>query len=34
MRVLKFAFLSGLVLEFMTAVSIALIAVELGIRLI
>jgi ATP-binding cassette subfamily C protein CydD len=34
MRVLKFAFLSGLVLEFMTAVSIALIAVVLGVRLV
>ena len=33
-RVLKFAFLSGLVLEFMTAVAIALIAVTLGIRLV
>jgi ATP-binding cassette subfamily C protein CydD len=34
MRVLKFAFLSGLVLEFMTSVSIALIAVVLGVRLV
>jgi ATP-binding cassette subfamily C protein CydD len=34
MRVLKIAFLSGLVLEFMTAVSIALIAVVLGVRLV
>src|SRR5215207_2971364 len=34
MRVLKSAFLSGLVLEFMTAVSIALIAVVLGVRLV
>jgi ATP-binding cassette subfamily C protein CydD len=34
MRVLKFAFLSGLVLEFMTAVSIALVAVVLGVRLV
>ena len=34
MKVLKFAFLSGLVLEFMTAVAIALIAVTLGVRLI
>ncbi|MGF1471236.1 MAG: thiol reductant ABC exporter subunit CydD [Rubrobacteraceae bacterium] len=34
MRVLKFAFLSGLVLEFMTAVAIALIAVTLGVRLV
>jgi ATP-binding cassette, subfamily C, bacterial CydD len=34
MRVLKFAFLSGLVLEFMTAISIALIAVVLGVRLV
>ncbi len=34
MKVLKFAFLSGLVLEFMTAVSIALIAVTLGVRLV
>jgi ATP-binding cassette, subfamily C, bacterial CydD len=34
MRVLRFAFLSGLVLEFMTAVSIALIAVVLGVRLV
>ncbi len=33
-RVLKFAFLSGLVLEFMTAVAIALIAVTLGVRLV
>src|ERR687890_351580 len=34
MRVLRFAFLSGLVLEFTTAVSIALIAVVLGVRLV
>ncbi|MGB3682150.1 MAG: thiol reductant ABC exporter subunit CydD [Rubrobacteraceae bacterium] len=34
MKVLKFAFLSGLVLEFMTAVAIALIAVTLGVRLV
>ncbi len=34
MKVLKFAFLSGLVLEFMTAASIALIAVTLGVRLV
>src|ERR671916_3170019 len=34
MRVLKFAFLSGLVLEFMTAAAIALIAVTLGVRLV
>jgi ATP-binding cassette, subfamily C, bacterial CydD len=34
MRVLGFAFLSGLVLEFTTAVSIALIAVVLGVRLV
>lgn len=34
MRVLKFAFASGLVLEFMTSLSIAVIAVELGIRLL
>lgn len=33
-KVLKFAFLSGLVLEFMTAVAIALIAVTLGVRLV
>ena len=34
MKVLKFAFLSGLVLEFMTAVAIALIAVTLRVRLV
>ncbi len=34
MKVLRFAFLSGLVLEFITAGAIALIAVELGVRLI
>jgi ATP-binding cassette, subfamily C, bacterial CydD len=34
MKVLKFAFLSGLVLEFMTAAAIALVAVTLGVRLI
>jgi ATP-binding cassette, subfamily C, bacterial CydD len=34
MKVLKFAFLSGLVLEFMTAAAIALIAVTLGVRLV
>src|ERR671916_1699761 len=34
MRVLRFAFLSGLVLEFTTAVSLALIAVVLGVRLV
>ncbi len=34
LKVLRFAFLSGLVLEFMTTVSIALVAVELGIRLL
>lgn len=34
MKVLKFAFLSGLVLEFMTAIAIALIAVTLGVRLV
>lgn len=34
MRALRAAFLSGLVLEFMTAMAIALIAVELGVRLL
>lgn len=34
MRVLKFAFASGLVLEFITSLSISVIAVELGIRLL
>ena len=34
LKVLKFAFLSGLVLEFMTAAAIALVAVVLGVRLI
>lgn len=34
MKVLKYAFLSGLVLEFMTAAAIALIAVTLGVRLV
>ena len=34
MKVLKFAFLSGLVLEFMTALAIALIAVTLRVRLV
>ncbi|HEU4493637.1 MAG TPA: thiol reductant ABC exporter subunit CydD [Rubrobacteraceae bacterium] len=34
LRVLRFAFLSGLVLEFMTAAAIALVAVTLGVRLI
>jgi ATP-binding cassette subfamily C protein CydD len=34
MKVLRFAFLSGLVLEFMTAMAIALVAVTLGVRLI
>jgi ATP-binding cassette, subfamily C, bacterial CydD len=34
MQVLRYAFLSGLVLEFMTSGAIALIAVELGTRLI
>ncbi|MDB5058833.1 MAG: cydD, partial [Chloroflexi bacterium] len=34
MRVLRFAFLSGLVLEFITAGAIALIAVTLGVRLL
>jgi ATP-binding cassette, subfamily C, bacterial CydD len=33
-KVLRFAFLSGLVLEFMTAAAIALVAVVLGVRLI
>jgi ATP-binding cassette, subfamily C, bacterial CydD len=34
LRVLRYAFLSGLVLEFMTAAAIALVAVVLGVRLI
>lgn len=34
MRVLRYAFLSGLVLEFMTAVAIGVVAVVLGVRLI
>jgi ATP-binding cassette subfamily C protein CydD len=34
MKVLRYAFLSGLVLEFMTGVAIALVAVTLGVRLI
>jgi ATP-binding cassette subfamily C protein CydD len=34
LKVLRFAFLSGLVLEFMTAVAIALVAVALGVRLV
>jgi ATP-binding cassette subfamily C protein CydD len=34
MKVLRYAFLSGLVLEFMTAMAIALVAVTLGVRLI
>jgi ATP-binding cassette subfamily C protein CydD len=34
MKALRFAFLSGLVLEFMTAMAIALVAVTLGIRLV
>ncbi|WP_338256418.1 thiol reductant ABC exporter subunit CydD [Dictyobacter halimunensis] len=34
MKVLRIAFISGLVLEFMTALAIALIAVALGIRLL
>jgi len=34
MRVLKYAFLSGLVLEFMTAMAIALVAVTLGVRVV
>ena len=34
LKVLRFAFLSGLVLEFMTAAAIALVAVTLGIRLV
>lgn len=34
LKVLRFAFLSGLVLEFMTAAAIALVAVVLGVRLI
>ncbi len=34
LRVLRFAFLSGLVLEFMTAVAIALVAAVLGLRVI
>lgn len=34
MKVLRYAFLSGLVLEFMTTAAIALIAVSLGVRLL
>lgn len=34
MRALRFAFLSGLVLEFITSVAIALVAVTLGLRLL
>jgi ATP-binding cassette subfamily C protein CydD len=34
MRVLRYAFLSGLVLEFMTAMAIALVAVTLGVRVV
>jgi len=34
LKVLRFAFLSGLVLEFMTAVAIALVAAVLGVRVI
>lgn len=34
MKVLRYAFLSGLVLEFMTSAAIALIAVSLGVRLL
>jgi len=34
MKVLRYAFLSGFVLEFMTAMAIALVAVTLGVRLI
>jgi ATP-binding cassette, subfamily C, bacterial CydD len=34
MKVLRYAFISGFVLEFMTAMAIALVAVSLGIRLI
>jgi ATP-binding cassette subfamily C protein CydD len=34
MKVLRYAFLSGFVLEFMTATAIALVAVTLGVRLI
>jgi ATP-binding cassette, subfamily C, bacterial CydD len=34
LKVLRYAFLSGLVLEFMTAVAIGLVAVTLGVRLV
>ena len=34
MKVLRYAFISGFVLEFMTAMAIALVAVSLGVRLI
>lgn len=34
MKVLRYAFLSGLVLEFMTAMAIALVAVTLGVRVV
>jgi ATP-binding cassette, subfamily C, bacterial CydD len=34
LKVLRFAFLSGFVLEFMTAMAIALVAVSLGVRLV
>ncbi len=34
MKVLRFAFISGFVLEFMTAMAIALVAVTLGVRLV
>ena len=34
MKVLRYAFLSGLVLEFMTTAAIALVAVSLGVRLV
>src|ERR687897_1755127 len=34
MKVLRYAFISGFVLEFMTAMAIALVAVSLGIRLV
>jgi ATP-binding cassette subfamily C protein CydD len=34
MKVLRYAFLSGFVLEFMTAMAIALVAVTLGVRLV
>ena len=34
MKVLRYAFISGFVLEFMTAMAIALVAVSLGVRLV